>query len=367
MYIFNVEKWEQKSSFYDKIAFSFGVPSTQKQVFCDFLGSKVMHYERTCQGVYYCPLSSENTTNTPCTVKPCRFRFHTCEIHHVQLKKSNPCKLKLHFYVPIDKDDHRRILLCLGVHNHAPLNAKEVIETHFAPIKQPLEKEKISNQLKIVPPKIELEMEEKPKTQIPQFSPIFTLDSPKGNNLNVSPGVSPRDILNTNSKGNDLLSTSLKDLFNPSPRDNNPTLQKEESFFIPSPRESLFTPSPREGLKLSPRNSPRNYSSSREHSPIQIDRFSPSLLSPRVYNTNVGLPLTKTSPRENSLVFENYPDRKRKFNDVYEDQHKIETSINELSIRTIEKIEDDPDIVKIALPPISSFDYQDKRKSKRKE
>lgn len=368
LYIFNVETWEQKTSFYDKIAFSFGVPSTQKQVFCDFLNCKVMHYERTCQGVYFCPLSSENTTNTPCTVKPCRFRFHTCEIHHVQLKKSSACKLKLHFYVPIEKEDHRRILLCLGSHNHAPLNSKDIVETHFAPIKQPTLTEK--EKFKIVPPKIEYEQEEKPKQQPPLFSPIFTLDSPKGIQTNsVSPGVSPRDILNTNTK-NDLQllnSNSLKDLFNPSLRDHNLQKDGNEAFFLPSPRENLFTPSPRDLMtKISPRTSPRNSVLSppqREPSPISIDRFSPSLLSPRV---NVGLPLTKTSPRENS-VFENFPDRKRKFNDVYEEHRHLKNGLNELSIKTIDRIEDDPDIIKIALPPISSFDYQEKRKSKRKE
>ena len=75
-----------------------------------------MHYERTCQGVYNCPKNGEDSE--PCEVKSCRLRFHTCEKHDLKLVKSPKCKFKLHFYVPIDNNDHRRILLCLGHHNH---------------------------------------------------------------------------------------------------------------------------------------------------------------------------------------------------------------------------------------------------------
>lgn len=161
LYIYDVSDWDNKMSFYDKIAYSFGVPSTQKVVFCHYFNCKVMHYERTCQGVYHCPKREEfeelqkkgeslegglteegrlnyiemrdkkrvnqctytahNTDFMHCTVKPSRFRFHTCQQHQTPLKRSKKCKFKLHFYVPQDKDDNRRLLLCIGTHSHALL------------------------------------------------------------------------------------------------------------------------------------------------------------------------------------------------------------------------------------------------------
>jgi hypothetical protein len=120
LYLFKTDDWVNKMSFYDKVAYSFGIPSTQKPVYCTFLNTRVMHYERTCQGVYYCKFHEE--TNGECTVKPARFRFHACSIHKQSLQKSaNKCPVKLHFYVPLDTNDHRRLLLCLNDHNHALL------------------------------------------------------------------------------------------------------------------------------------------------------------------------------------------------------------------------------------------------------
>jgi hypothetical protein len=119
LYEFNVKDWENKMAFYDQIAYSFGVPSTQKTVFCSYLNCHVMHYERTCQGVYYCPHINDSDNNIICTVKPCRYRFQQCEHHKTSLKKSDErCKLKLHFYVPKDTTNHIRLLLCIGDHNH---------------------------------------------------------------------------------------------------------------------------------------------------------------------------------------------------------------------------------------------------------
>ena len=82
-----------------------------------------MHYERTCQGVYYCPSS---TDDEPCIVRPCRLRFHTCQKHNnATLTKSGKCSFKLHFYVPLDKDDNRRLLLCIGQHKHPLLTEND--------------------------------------------------------------------------------------------------------------------------------------------------------------------------------------------------------------------------------------------------
>eukprot|EP00761_Pharyngomonas_kirbyi_P009447 gb/GECH01009463.1/.p1 GENE.gb/GECH01009463.1/~~gb/GECH01009463.1/.p1 ORF type:complete len:226 (+),score=59.26 gb/GECH01009463.1/:1-678(+) len=125
LYVFDVSSWKEKQAFYNYIAYSFGVPSTQKKVYCVYFQTQVMHYERTCQGVYYCPEGLENPQDTKsdceCTVVPCRFRYQRCSHHACQLKKSEKCKFKLHFYVPIDERDTRRALLCLGHHNHPPM------------------------------------------------------------------------------------------------------------------------------------------------------------------------------------------------------------------------------------------------------
>jgi hypothetical protein len=51
-------------------------------------------------------------------VKPCRLRYQTCETHLVSLKKSPKCQLKLHFYIPLDAEDHRRLFILCGEHNH---------------------------------------------------------------------------------------------------------------------------------------------------------------------------------------------------------------------------------------------------------
>ncbi|EFC42552.1 hypothetical protein NAEGRDRAFT_80403 [Naegleria gruberi] len=124
LYIYNVENWTDKNSFYDKIAYSFGTPSTQKKVHCSYLNCKVMHYERTCQGVYYCPHKDDDSES--CIVRPCRLRFHTCQKHNNNsLTKSGKCPFKLHFYVPLDKADNRRLLLCLGTHNHPLLSESD--------------------------------------------------------------------------------------------------------------------------------------------------------------------------------------------------------------------------------------------------
>ncbi|KAL0490055.1 hypothetical protein AKO1_009400 [Acrasis kona] len=126
LYVFHTDKWANKMSFYDKVAYSFGIPSTQKPVHCSYLNTRVMHYERTCQGVYYC--KHHNESNEQCTVKPARFRFHACAVHKQSLQKStNKCPVKLHFYVPIDTNDHRRLLLCLNDHNHALLRPTKPI------------------------------------------------------------------------------------------------------------------------------------------------------------------------------------------------------------------------------------------------
>ncbi|KAL9658510.1 hypothetical protein ABK040_006050 [Willaertia magna] len=126
LYVFDVSNWTDKNSFYDKIAYSFGTPSTQKKVHCTYLNCKVMHYERTCQGVYYCPFSDGN-----CIVRPCRLRFHTCQRHNnTSLTKSGKCHFKLHFYIPLDKEDDRRLLLCLGSHNHLLLTESEFISAN---------------------------------------------------------------------------------------------------------------------------------------------------------------------------------------------------------------------------------------------
>ncbi|KAG2375127.1 hypothetical protein C9374_010131 [Naegleria lovaniensis] len=118
LYAYNVADWTDKNSFYDKIAYSFGTPSTQKKVHCAYLNCKVMHYERTCQGVYYCP-HTDGDDSDHCIVRPCRLRFHTCQKHNnTTLTKSGKCPFKLHFYVPLEKDDNRRLLLCIGTHNH---------------------------------------------------------------------------------------------------------------------------------------------------------------------------------------------------------------------------------------------------------
>jgi hypothetical protein len=123
LYLFHTDDWANKMSFYDKVAYSFGIPSTQKPVHCSFLNTRVMHYERTCQGVYYCKHHNENGE---CTVKPARYRFHACSIHKQSLQKSeHKCPVKLHFYVPIDTNDHRRLLLCLNEHNHALLKPNQ--------------------------------------------------------------------------------------------------------------------------------------------------------------------------------------------------------------------------------------------------
>eukprot|EP00761_Pharyngomonas_kirbyi_P003434 gb/GECH01003438.1/.p1 GENE.gb/GECH01003438.1/~~gb/GECH01003438.1/.p1 ORF type:complete len:347 (+),score=52.11 gb/GECH01003438.1/:1-1041(+) len=130
LYVFNVSQWEDKHAFYDKVAYSFGVPSTQKPVFCFYLDSRVMHYERTCQGVYHCPKGKneqfENGYDPNCTVLPCRYRCHSCSQHAIQLRKSKGCRFKLHFYIPLDENDNRRALLCLGEHNHPLLRPKDV-------------------------------------------------------------------------------------------------------------------------------------------------------------------------------------------------------------------------------------------------
>ncbi len=125
LYLFHTDDWTNKMSFYDKVAYSFGIPSTQKPVHCSYLNSRVMHYERTCQGVYYCKHHHEG--HGDCTVKPARYRFHACWRHKQSLQKSeHKCPVKLHFYVPIDTNDHRRLLLVLNDHNHALLQPNQV-------------------------------------------------------------------------------------------------------------------------------------------------------------------------------------------------------------------------------------------------
>jgi hypothetical protein len=132
LYMFHTDDWANKMSFYDKVAYSFGIPSTQKPVHCSFLNTRVMHYERTCQGVYYCKHHHEN--NGECTVKPARYRFHACSIHKQSLQKSeHKCPVKLHFYVPVDTNDHRRLLLCLNEHNHALLKPSQLASPISSP------------------------------------------------------------------------------------------------------------------------------------------------------------------------------------------------------------------------------------------
>ncbi|KAF0971708.1 hypothetical protein FDP41_009931 [Naegleria fowleri] len=142
LYAYNVADWADKNSFYDKIAYSFGTPSTQKKVHCAYLNCKVMHYERTCQGVYYCPHATDDEEH--CIVRPCRLRFHTCQKHNnTSLTKSGKCPFKLHFYVPLEKDDNRRLLLCIGTHNHPLLGDTTTMNSG---ITVPLEKKsKLSN------------------------------------------------------------------------------------------------------------------------------------------------------------------------------------------------------------------------------
>eukprot|EP01080_Neovahlkampfia_damariscottae_P009248 gene9248-1335_t len=127
LYVFDVKNWTHPNSFYDSIECSFGTPSTQKQVFCNYFNKKVMHYERTCQGIYTCPKSSKNE-NDRCFRKLCHLRHQTCEKHGQLMKKTQKCSQKLHFYVPLEKSDTRRIFILCGGHNHELIEEKDINE-----------------------------------------------------------------------------------------------------------------------------------------------------------------------------------------------------------------------------------------------
>lgn len=113
LYVFDVSTWGNKNGFHEKLSYSFGIPSTQKVVFCQYLNERVMHYERTCQGICYCQ-------NDSCRVVINRTKIlKNCENCDKPLVRSETrCPLKLHFYIPLDKHNNIRLLLVLGLHNH---------------------------------------------------------------------------------------------------------------------------------------------------------------------------------------------------------------------------------------------------------
>jgi hypothetical protein len=417
LYVFNVADWPNRTAFYDKIAFSFGIPSTQKQVYCDYFGAKVMHYERTCQGVYFCPVTESDPKQT-CTVKPCRFRFHVCDVHRVALKKSPACKLKLHFYVPMEKEDNRRLMICLGDHNHQNLTMDDLQTPQDSnPIIKVEEEKKMGvvverNDLKVpipekpkmVIPKIELnpppmtsprsyllQKENSPHQTIPIVTPTVVRnisqkpEIPKiGNftsihqfqqNFSIAPKISPKNSPHNDREpspyhlihSNDL-STNYRDIMVPSPRDHtsSPNFHREHLFSpaLQQPyhmRDMNVSPQPRDFLTPSP----------------SLDRLSPWMFdkSPRYYNS-VGLPLsgrssngssTENSPRE---IYDLVNERKRKLPDVIDPVG--ETGIKDLTLGQkkdeMHEDEHDPEMVNIALPSITSFDdpfpYSEKKKKK---
>ena len=127
LYSFNVKNWKHPNSFYDSIECSFGTPSTQKQVFCNYFNKKVMHYERTCQGIYTCPKSSTEKKDR-CFIKLCHLRHQICDKHQIVMKKTPKCTQKLHFYVPLEKNDFRRIFILCRNHNHELIEEKDIKE-----------------------------------------------------------------------------------------------------------------------------------------------------------------------------------------------------------------------------------------------
>jgi hypothetical protein len=203
LYEFHVENWENKMAFYDNIAYSFGVPSTQKIVFCSYLNCPVMHYERTCQGVYYCPhinsIDGSNTANNVCTVKPCRYRFQHCELHKVSLKKCEErCRLKLHFYIPKDPKNYTRLLLCIGDHNHPEIHEYQPDTTD---VLSSSPKSSIVARDIVFEPKEEEQQEATKKKEEQSIIPQISIDTQPAQRLESI--TTSRSIANNEITGND--------------------------------------------------------------------------------------------------------------------------------------------------------------------